>query len=63
MAYGGRGLKGAMKAADRSGAALAVVIGAEELATRVVQLKDLSTGEQQAVSADDVVAQVRKRLP
>ena len=28
MAFGGRGLKGAMKAADRSGARYAVLIGA-----------------------------------
>src|SRR4029078_11189476 len=31
LAYGGRGLKGAMKGADRSGAALAIVIGGREL--------------------------------
>ena len=63
MAYGGRGLKGAMKAADRSGAALALVIGDDELAAGVVQVKDLATGEQQAVAIDDVLAHVEKRLP
>ena len=31
MAYGDRGLKGAMKAADKSGAKFAVVIGDEEV--------------------------------
>ncbi len=30
MSFGGRGLKGAMKAADRSGARFAVLIGADE---------------------------------
>ncbi len=30
MTFGSRGLKGAMKAADRSGARFAVLIGAEE---------------------------------
>jgi histidyl-tRNA synthetase len=63
LAYGDRGLKGAMKGADRSGARLAIVLGDRDLEAGEAQLKDLSTGEQQAVSADDVVAQVRKRLP
>ena len=42
-------LKGAMKAADRSGASHVVVIGDRDLAEGVGQLKDLRTGEQHAV--------------
>ncbi len=47
--YGDRGLKGAMKAADRSGATHAVVVGERDLADGVGQLKDLRTGDQRAV--------------
>lgn len=62
LAYGDRGLKGAMKAADRSGARLALVLGERELDDRVIEIKDLSNGEQESVSIDDVLAQVRRRL-
>ena len=54
-AYGGQGLKGAMKAADRSGAAFAVVIGDRDLAEGTAQLKDLRTGDQAAVPLDQLV--------
>ena len=43
MAFGGRGLKGAMKAADRSGARFAVLIGAEERHNATVRIKDSRT--------------------
>jgi histidyl-tRNA synthetase len=62
FAYGGRGLKGAMKAADRSGARYAVVVGERDLAARVAQVKDLGTGEQTAVPLAAVVTDVRNRL-
>ncbi|GAC1323347.1 MAG: histidine--tRNA ligase [Mycobacteriales bacterium] len=54
LAYGDRGMKGAMKAADRSGAAYAVIVGDRDLAEGVAQLRDLSTGEQRAVELDQV---------
>jgi len=54
LAYGDRGLKGAMKAADRSGARWAVVVGDRDLAAGVAQLKDLRSGEQTAVPLDDL---------
>jgi histidyl-tRNA synthetase len=52
LAYGDRGLKGAMKAADRSGARWAVVVGDRDLEAGVAQLKDLKSGEQTAVPLD-----------
>ncbi len=58
MAYGGRGLKGAMKAADRSGARWAIIMGEKELAAGTVQVKDLQTGAQTSIPADDVVGYV-----
>ncbi|WP_020573694.1 histidine--tRNA ligase [Actinopolymorpha alba] len=54
-AYGGQGLKGAMKAADRSGAAFAVVLGDRDLEQQTAQVKDLRSGDQQAVPLDEVV--------
>ena len=51
MSFGSRGLKGAMKAADRSGARYAVLIGAEERNAGTVRLKDLQSGDQQDVAA------------
>ena len=53
MAFGGRGLKGAMKAADRSGARFAVIIGAEEREAATVAIKDLENGDQQNVAATE----------
>jgi histidyl-tRNA synthetase len=55
LAYGGRGLKGAMKAADRSGARYALVLGERDLQAGRVGLKDLATGEQVAVELDGAV--------
>jgi histidyl-tRNA synthetase len=55
LAYGDRGLKGAMRAADRSGATIAVIAGDRDI-------EDLSTGEQVDVAADAVVADVMSRL-
>jgi histidyl-tRNA synthetase len=62
LAYGDRGLKGAMKAADRSGARYALVAGERDLAEGLVQLKDLTTGEQEAIALDTAVADIEKRL-
>jgi histidyl-tRNA synthetase len=55
LAYGGRGLKGAMKAADRSGARLALVLGERDLDAGTIGVKDLTTGDQQSVALDAVV--------
>jgi len=62
LAYGDRGLKGAMKAADRSGARYAVVLGERDLADGVAQLKDLRSGEQDAVPLEELVATLEGKL-
>ena len=49
MAYGGRGLKGAMKGADRAGARFALVLGDQELTNGEVAVKNLESHEQVAV--------------
>lgn len=45
-AYGGRPVKAQLRAADRSGARLAVVVGRSELERGMVAIKDLETGQQ-----------------
>jgi histidyl-tRNA synthetase len=62
LAYGGKGLKGAMKAADRSGAKFALVLGERDLAEGVVQLKELASGDQRPVPLPDLVTVVREAL-
>jgi len=62
MAYGDRSVKAAMKAADRSGAAVALVAGDRDIEAGTVGVKDLATGEQVDVAADEVVEEVVSRL-
>jgi histidyl-tRNA synthetase len=62
MAYGDRSLKGAMKGADRSGAAIALVAGDRDLQSGTVGVKTLGTGEQVDVAVGDVVAHVLAQL-
>ncbi|MEW2388141.1 histidine--tRNA ligase [Streptomyces venezuelae] len=62
FSYGGKGLKGAMKNANRSGARFTVVAGERDLAEGVVQLKDMESGEQSAVAVDDIVAVLTAKL-
>jgi len=62
LAYGNRGVKGAMKAADRSGAQFALVLGDKELADGNVVVKELSTGEQHDVALSEIVSHLEARL-
>jgi histidyl-tRNA synthetase len=59
-AWDGRSFKAQFKAADRSGALVAVVVGPDEAARRVVALKPLRGGEQVEVPADEMLERVRK---
>ncbi|MFD6247325.1 histidine--tRNA ligase [Streptomyces roseolus] len=62
FSFGGKGLKGAMKDANRSGARIALVAGERDLAEGVVQVKDMQSGEQRAVALDGVLDAVRDLL-
>jgi len=62
LGYGDRGLKGAMKAADRSGAKYAVVLGDRDLEGGSAQLKDLATGEQVTVALADLAHTLKEQL-
>ncbi|MYT69351.1 MULTISPECIES: histidine--tRNA ligase [unclassified Streptomyces] len=62
FSFGGKGLKGAMKNANRSGARFTLVAGERDLAEGVVQLKDMESGEQSAVAVDEIVEVLRAKL-
>ncbi len=55
LAYGKRGLKGAMKAADRSGAHHTLLLGEDELAKGIVTVKNMQDGSQTELPVGDVV--------
>jgi histidyl-tRNA synthetase len=54
IAFGDRALKGAMKAADKSGSAFAIVLGETELTTGAVELKRMKDGELSSVKISDL---------
>ncbi|WP_042421794.1 histidine--tRNA ligase [Streptacidiphilus anmyonensis] len=62
LVFGGKGIKAAMKAADRSGARYAIVAGERDLADGVVQLKDLGSGDQTPVALDALVTTLKEKL-
>ncbi|MDF5751989.1 histidine--tRNA ligase [Spongiactinospora sp. TRM90649] len=62
MAFGGKGLKGAMKGADRSGASVALILGERDLAAQAVQMKDLTTAEQTEVPLAQVVEALKGKI-
>lgn len=62
MSFGDRGLKGAMKGADRAGARFALVLGDQELDNGTVALKDLEAHEQTDVPLADIARVVAGKL-
>jgi histidyl-tRNA synthetase len=60
--FGSKGLKGAMKNANRSGARFTLVAGERDLAEGVVQLKDMESGEQGPVPLEEILPTLRARL-
>jgi histidyl-tRNA synthetase len=61
-AWDSRSFKAQFKAADRSGARVAVVVGPDEQARGAVALKPLRGGDQIEVPADQVIERVRTML-
>jgi len=60
--FGGRGLSAQLKAADRLGAALALIIGDDELSRGVALVRDLRTGVQEEQPLDAVVQTLVNKL-
>ena len=50
ISFGGRALKGSMKAADKSNAEYVLVLGDSEISTGTVELKQMSTGKTSSVT-------------
>lgn len=65
-AYDGRSMKSQMKAADRSGARVAVLVGPNESATGEVSLRDLRSSEgdesQRRLPKSELIGELRKML-
>jgi histidyl-tRNA synthetase len=61
-AYDGRSMKAQFRAADRSGARLAVVIGTEERTSGKVKVQALDADRTELVDRAEVVAHVRRVL-
>lgn len=62
FSYGAKGLKGAMKNANRSGARFTVVLGERDLAEGVAQVKDMESGEQKPIPLAALVADLTAKL-
>jgi len=61
-AYDNRSAKAQFKAADKSGARLALVIGPDEAERGQVTVRDLIEGEQQTIDRDKLIAHVQNQL-
>ncbi|SHI18152.1 histidine--tRNA ligase [Desulfosporosinus lacus] len=57
----GRSLKNQLKSANRQGVRYALILGEEELARKVLVIRDLTLGEQMEVSLVDAVEEINKK--
>ena len=62
IAFGDRALKGAMKAADKSGARFVIVLGESELNEGVIELKRMSDGVVTSVKIGQLEEELRRAL-
>ena len=62
LAFGDKALKGGMKSADRSGATYSLVLGADEIASGVVSLKEMKTGESSSVTISALAHELIERI-
>ena len=59
LAFGDRALKTAMKTADKSGARYSLVIGDEEMASGIVEVKEMSSGSANSVRLDSLASALK----
>src|ERR1019366_3513627 len=62
LAFGDKALKGGMKSADRSGAKYSVVLGANELSSGSIQLKEMQTGVISSVTLSALANELIERI-
>lgn len=60
LSFDGRSLKAGMKAASRSGARWALIVGDDEVSSRTLVVKDLQAREQSTISMDELEAWVQR---
>lgn len=58
IAFGERALKGAMKAADKSGAKYLIVLGESEISSGEVEIKTMSSGATKKVRISDLIKEI-----
>lgn len=61
LAFGERGLKGAMKAADKLGARYTAVLGDSEVESGRIELKEMSSGESKSITLDSLATELISR--
>ena len=62
LAFGDKALKGGMKSADRSGAKYSVVLGADELSSGSISLKEMKTGVISSVTLSALANELIERI-
>ena len=62
LSFDDRSLKGSMRAADRTGAKLAVILGDDDLASQTTVVKNLVAGEQTTIAIDDLIDSIQELL-
>jgi len=62
LGFGEKALKGAMKSADKSGATYSVVLGADEIASGVVLLKEMKSGATSSVTLSALANELMERI-
>ncbi len=62
QSFGDRGLKGAMKAADKSGARFSLVLGETEISSGSAELKDMSSGESVSVTLSALASTLAEKV-
>jgi len=61
-AFDNRSMKAQMKAADRSNARIAIIIGTDEVAAGTVVMRPMSGGEQMAIARATLIESIRKEI-
>lgn len=62
MDFSGKSLKAQMRRAGKLGARFVVIVGEDELARKVAQLKDMDNGSQEEVALDRLEEELRERV-
>jgi len=62
LAFGDKALKGAMKSADKSGAKYSIVLGADEISSGSVSLKEMNSGATSSVTLSALANELIERI-